>query len=138
MPRFAFKVLLTGGRRNPENIKQVRTWNKKTCEIVVINCGTIERAKKIARKQNDGSFIYLGHYDEFDRIIPPEKTRENLNIDYDAEIAKMHYDDYIRKNRYFIDRWVDAGKQYHNRMLAIVNNQLMKQTKNMLTVDKNG
>jgi hypothetical protein len=73
MPRFAFRVKARGGFTN--DLKQIKIPNNKSLMTVVISCGTVEKAKKLARKQNDGTYWLLGILDNNDKI---HKIRRNV------------------------------------------------------------
>lgn len=67
MPRYAFRIPLRGGR-NSDNINMVSIYKEGSSHIVFYICGTSEKAKKLAKKQNDASW-FLGEVDENDRLI---------------------------------------------------------------------
>ena len=75
MPRYLFRVKAQG--RFTEDMKQIRIPHEKSLQNVIINCGTVEKAKKLARKQHDGTFWLLGILDENDKLHKiPKKIKE--------------------------------------------------------------
>ena len=65
--RFVFRVEARGSR-NPNELNSVRMPKENSMQNVIINCGTKEKAKKLARKQHDGTFWLLGTLDENDKF----------------------------------------------------------------------
>ena len=78
MPRFVFRVKAQG--RFTEDMKQIRVPCEDGLQNVIINCGTVEKAKKLARKQHDGTFWLLGVLDENDKLHKIIKKKEDQKV----------------------------------------------------------
>lgn len=70
MYRFLFSVKARGGF-DPTNINRIRipSKDKPISTQVIISAGTIDSAKKKARKQHDGTFWLIGFYTEDNTFV---------------------------------------------------------------------
>ena len=87
MPRFLFRVKGRGGLT--EDMTQIRIPHKKGLQNVIINVATEEKARKLARKQNDGTYWLLGVLNRSDKLIPMDQYRKTQNTII-IEGAKQH------------------------------------------------
>lgn len=71
--RFVFRVKARGRLSN--NCDMIHIPKEGALQDVIINAGTVNKAKKLARKQHDETFWLLGILDESNNLIKATSKR---------------------------------------------------------------